>query len=157
MDEKIVSVTLNAFIIAGAAAATPPFGPIIGQYGVNTSQFCKEFNEFTEPLKLFSAFDDFEGAFSIDELDGVENFLLVGVEVKIFEDRSFNFRVCRPSASFLLMFFSNLDKGNTNEVLGVIPFDIFLKLALFKFPALSAESAVSLLKGTARAIGIRIL
>lgn len=155
MDEKVVSVVLNAFIIAGAAAATPPFGPIIGQYGVNTSQFCKEFNEFTQPLKLFSC--DNNEVDSIDDIDEDLSFLLVAVEVKIFEDRSFSFCVKKPSASFLLMFFADMQIGVTNEVSASIDLVLFTKLAIFKFPNLAPKKAVASLLGTARSIGLKVV
>lgn len=142
--QKNLKITI--FIPAGLAAATPPLGPILGQYGVNTVQFCKDFNDATGGLTLF---------FSDSVLDYFGGFLL-SVDIYINEDRTYKYTINKPSASFLLRLLTSVQKGAPQTVAGVISLPELLFLAQFKFPNLELSSACKILLGTARSIGIQL-
>lgn len=144
LDNYIVKLRL--FIPAGAATAIPPLGPILGQYGVNTVQFCKEFNDLTANLPAF-----FEG-----DAFGSSGFLLV-VNIFIREDRTFFFSIEKPPVSFLLRILTGLQKGNPQIVVATLSLRDLLFLARFKFPAMRLYSASMIIRGTARSMGIKII
>lgn len=147
MDKnKVVMVKLKIYLNAGEAKATPPLGPLLGQYGVNTVQFCKEFNEYTEGFLSF---------FTEDE-NVTQPFELI-VDIYIYDDRKFAFQVGKPSTSFLLRILSNVDKGDPRTLPYTISRSNLVKIALFKYPFDRLYSSVMMVKGTARSIGIRIL
>lgn len=144
-------VKLRAFVAAASASAAPPFGPLIGQYGVNTSQFCKEFNDLTEPLLGFYGDEQ-----SMSEIAA----LVVTVDVLIYEDRTYKFFLKKPSTSFLIDLFAAPLQSKPYSPLSVgnhITLSTLLKLARFKFPNLPTKSATKLIAGTARAIGVEIV
>jgi large subunit ribosomal protein L11 len=143
--QKVTKIKL--FIPAGAAAPTPPFGPILGQYGVNTVQFCKEFNETTEGLSLF--FDDLI-------LDNLGGFVLV-VDIYINEDRSYKYFIKKPPVSFLLRLLGRVKIGAPQVTAGNITVRDLVYLAQFKFPKTPLLAACRILLGTARSIGVRVI
>lgn len=145
LDSKITKIKL--FIPAGAAAATPPFGPILGQYGINTVQFCKDFNEVTGGLNLF--FND-----SIN--DSLGGFVLV-VDIYINEDRSYKYVLNRPPVSFLLRLLAGVKIGSPRICAGTITAIELVYLAQFKLPDVELAAACKMLLGTARSIGIRVI
>lgn len=138
---------IRLFVPAGAAAATPPFGPILGQYGVNTVQFCKDFNDATEALALF---------FTVSDSKGFQNFLLV-VDIFINEDRTYKYVIHKPTVSFLLRVLCGVKTGAANTVVGVLQLKQLVFLAQFKFPHLELTDACKIIVGSARSIGIKIL
>lgn len=144
---KSKGVKITLFVPAGGAAATPPFGPILGQYGVNTVQFCKEFNDVTEGLNLFFS-DSIENKFG--------GFILI-VDIYINEDRTYTFDIKKPSVSFLLRVLSDVSLGSPRSVAGHLTVSELVRLARFKFPHLKLESASKMIKGSARSIGIKIV
>ncbi|NCQ52385.1 hypothetical protein GW796_10995 [archaeon] len=78
-ESKVKKVSL--YIRAGSAEAGPPLGTVLGNLGVNSSKFCKEFNAFTENLP---------------------NYFKLKVEISVYENRNFLFKVHFPStASFI--------------------------------------------------------
>lgn len=135
-------IKLKLFIPAGGLAATPPFGPILGQYGINTIQFCKEFNEVTEGLTLFFTDSDLE--------------FLLSVDVFINEDKTFSYTINKPPVSFLLRLLTDVKVGAPQKIAGTLSLQELILLAQFKFPELSLYSACKILIGTARSIGIVI-
>lgn len=137
-------VRLKLFIPAGGLAATPPFGPILGQYGINTMQLCKDFNEVTEGLNLF---------FSDLLVDGFSEFLL-SVDIFINEDKTFSYTINKPPVSFLLRLLTRVKTGAPQKVSGIITLRELILLAQFKFPKMDLFSACKILLGTARSIGI---
>lgn len=129
---KLKSTKIKLFIPAAAAAATPPFGPILGQYGINTVQFCKDFNDATEGLTLFfnsNLEDDFGG-------------FVVSVDIVINEDRTYKYFINKPPTSFLLRLITNTKLGAPRTVAGVITRRELILLAAFKSPNLSIKSSV---------------
>jgi large subunit ribosomal protein L11 len=134
---------LKLFIEAGAASAVPPLGPILGQYGVNTIQFCKEFNDMTYELLYF--IEDDSAPF------------ILSVEVIINEDRTFLIVLCKPATSFLLRLFAKVDKGDPAQLKFNVNILELLYLAKFKFPNYKINSSANIIKGVARSIGIKII
>jgi len=144
---KLKSTKIKLFIPAGAAAATPPFGPILGQYGINTVQFCKDFNEVTSGLNLF-----FTGSIN----DNFGGFVLV-VDIFINEDRTYRYIINKPPVSFLLCLLAGVRIGSPRTISGNITKEELCFIAQFKFPLLNLSSACHTVSGTARSIGIRII
>ena len=127
-------------IEAGKANPAPPVGPALGQHGVNIMEFCKAFNAATQ-----------------DKMGKI-----IPVEITVYADRSFTFITKTPPTSSLILEFSNLKKGsgepNKNKV-GTISLENIKKIAEIKMPDLNAssiESAESMIKGTARSMGIAV-
>ena len=127
-------------IEAGKANPAPPVGPALGQHGVNIMEFCKAFNATTQ-----------------DKMGKI-----IPVEITVYADRSFTFITKTPPTSSLILEFSNLKKGsgepNKNKV-GTISLENIKKIAEIKMPDLNAtstDSAESMIKGTARSMGITV-
>jgi len=135
---KKVTGMIKLQIPAGKATPAPPVGPALGQHGVNIMQFCKEFNAKTA---------DQAG-------------LIIPVVITVFQDRSFTFVTKTPPAAVLLKKAANIEKGsgepNKNKV-AKISIDKVREIAELKMPDLNAgsiEAAMSMIKGTARSMGI---
>ena len=139
MSKKIVG-NIKLQILAGKANPSPPVGPALGQHGVNIMEFCKSFNAKTQ------------------EQAGQ----LIPVEITVFADRSFTFITKTPPTSFLIMDAIKLKKGSgepNKEKVGKISESQVKKIAEIKMPDLNAsgiESAISMVKGTARSMGVTI-
>jgi large subunit ribosomal protein L11 len=139
MAKKVVG-TIKLQIPAGAANPSPPVGPALGQHGVNIMEFCKAFNAKTQ---------DKQG-------------LIIPVIITVYADRSFTFITKTPPASILLVKAAGLDKGsgepNRNKV-GKVTKEQVRQIAELKMPDLNAdtlESAMSMVEGTARSMGITV-
>ena len=125
---------------AGQANPTPPVGPALGQHGVNIMEFCKAFNAQTH---------DQAG-------------LVIPVVITVYADRSFSFITKTPPAAVLLLKAAKLSKGsgipNRDKVGKVSPSQI-REIAELKMPDLNAssiESAMSMIAGTARSMGLLV-
>ncbi|MCG8484120.1 MAG: 50S ribosomal protein L11 [Clostridia bacterium] len=125
-------------IPAGNATPAPPVGPALGQKSVNIMEFCKQFNAKTA---------DQAG-------------MLIPVVITVYTDRSFTFVTKTPPAAVLLKKAAKLDKAsgepNINKV-ATITLDQVKEIAQIKMPDLNAanlDSAVNMIKGTARSMGI---
>lgn len=139
MAKKVVA-TVKLQIEAGKANPSPPVGPALGQHQVNLMEFCKAFNARTQ---------DQAG-------------MIIPVVVTIYADRSFTFVTKTPPASVLLLKAAKLEKGsgepNKNKV-GTVTIEQVREIAKLKMPDLNAhdlEQAVSMVKGTARSMGIMV-
>ncbi len=139
MAKKVVA-TVKLQIEAGKANPSPPVGPALGQHSVNIMEFCKAFNARTQ---------DQAG-------------MIIPVVVTIYADRSFTFITKTPPASVLLLKAAKLEKGsgepNKNKV-GTVTIEQVREIAKLKLPDLNAhslEQAVSMVKGTARSMGILV-
>ena len=124
----------------GTATPAPPIGPVLGANGVNPGQFIQRFNAATAALKG----------------------KVVGVEVTVYTDRSFDFVIKTPPASEMIKDILGLEKGsgepNKNKI-GKLTKVQLRKLAQEKLPDLNAssvESAEKILAGSARSMGVEI-
>ena len=137
---KEVTGFLKLQIKAGAANPSPPVGPALGSKGLNIMDFCKQFNARTQ-----------EKAGQI-----------LPVVITIYADKSFDFVIKTPPAPVLLMNAAKLKKGspepNRNKVASVT-WDQVKEIAETKLPDLNAftiESAMKMVAGTARSMGITV-
>ena len=137
---KQVSGFLKLQIRGGAANPSPPVGPALGSKGLNIMEFCKQFNARTQ---------DKPGT-------------LLPVLITIYADKSFDFVVKTPPAPVLLMNAAKLKKASSEpnrEKVGSVTWDQVKEIAETKMPDLNAftvESAMKMVAGTARSMGIRV-
>ena len=134
--KEIAQIKLQ--VPAGQANPTPPVGPALGQYGVNIMEFCKAFNAQTQ------------------EKQG----LIIPVVITVYADRTFSFITKTPPASILLLKAAGLEKGSgvpNSDKVGTVSSDQVREIAELKMPDLNAasmESAMSMIGGTARSMGL---
>lgn len=140
MAKKVIG-SIKLQISAGKANPSPPVGPALGQHGVNIMEFCKQFNAKTQ---------DKQG-------------LIIPVIITVYADRSFTFITKTPPAAVLLKKAAGLEKGsgepNRNKV-GKVPRAKVKEIAETKMKDLNAfniESAMRMIEGTARSMGITIV
>ncbi len=138
---KKVKTQVKLQIPAGGATPAPPVGPALGQHGVNIMDFCKQFNERTK---------------------SAESGMTIPVVLTVFDDRSFTFITKMPPISSLIKRAAGLAKAsgepNRNKV-GKITIKQAEEIATKKMPDLNTKdlkSAVEMVKGTARSMGIEI-
>jgi large subunit ribosomal protein L11 len=137
---KAVNAMVKLQIPAGNANPAPPVGPALGQHGVNIMDFCKQFNAKTQS----------------------QAGLIIPVVITIFSDRSFTFITKTPPAPVLLKRAAGLAKAsgvpNRNKV-GKVTAAQVNEIATLKMPDLNAasvEAAESMVRGTARSMGIDV-
>ena len=127
-------------IKGGAANPAPPVGPALGQHGVNIMEVCKAFNAKTQ------------------EMSGK----IIPVEITVYADRSFTFVTKTPPASFLLLEAAKLKKGSgepNRDKVGQVSMKQLKEIAELKFKDLNASSidtAVNMIKGTAKSMGLTV-
>ncbi len=137
---KQVSGFLKLQIRGGAANPSPPVGPALGSKGLNIMEFCKQFNARTQ------------------EKAGT----LLPVLITIYADKSFDFVVKTPPAPVLLLNAAKLKKASSEpnrDKVGTVSWDQVREIAETKMPDLNAftvESAMKMVAGTARSMGIRV-
>jgi large subunit ribosomal protein L11 len=125
---------------AGQATPAPPVGTALGPHGVQTMEFCKQYNAATENQRG----------------------TIVPVEITIFEDRSFSFVLKTPPTPVLLRQAAGAEKGAATagkELVGTITDAQLGEIAQIKMPDLNAndlESAKRQIAGTARSMGINV-
>ena len=136
---KKVESLIKLQIPAGQANPSPPVGPALGQHGVNIMDFCKAFNERTQK----------------------QAGTILPVIISVYGDRSFDFDVKSPPASFLIKKHAKLKKGsgepNKNKV-GSLTEDQLREIAREKMVDLSAfdeDQAIKIIAGTARSMGVK--
>jgi large subunit ribosomal protein L11 len=138
--KKKLAAIIKLQINAGAATPAPPVGPALGQHGVNIMEFCKAYNAATESQR-----GD-----------------VVPVEISVYEDRSFEFKLKTPPAARLLLKAANVDKGSgTPHVTraGSVTTAQLREIAAMKQVDLNAndiDAAAKIIAGTARSMGIAI-
>ena len=127
---------------AGSASPSPPIGPALGQAGLNIMDFCKAFNAQTEKL---------------------EKGMPCPVVITVFQDKSFEFIVKKPPASFYIKKEVNIKKGSGQtgiaEPVASISKEQLLKIAKEKMPDLNTsdpEAASKIIAGTARSMGVEV-
>ncbi|MBP9211213.1 MAG: 50S ribosomal protein L11 [Bacteroidetes bacterium] len=139
MAKKVVGF-IKLQIPAGAANPAPPVGPALGQKGVNIMEFCKQFNARTQ----------------------AQAGLIIPVVITVFSDKSFTFITKTPPAAVLLVRAAKVQKGSgePNRVkVGKVTRAQVKEIATMKMPDLNTtdiESAMSMIEGTAKSLGINI-
>lgn len=137
MAQKITGY-VKLQIPAGKATPAPPVGPALGQHGVNIAQFTKEFNERTK-----------------NDIG-----MIIPVVITIYADRKFSFITKTPPAAVLIKKECNIESGSgvpNKTKVATLSKASLKKIAEIKMPDLNAanlESAMSMIAGTARSMGV---
>ncbi|MEM0939261.1 MAG: 50S ribosomal protein L11 [Bacteroidota bacterium] len=137
---KEITGYLKLQVRGGAANPSPPVGPALGAKGLNIMNFCKQFNARTQ---------DKPGQ-------------LLPVVVTIYSDKSFDFVIKTPPAASLIMEAAKLKKGSSEpnrHKVGSITWDQIKIIAETKMSDLNAfnvESAMRVVAGTARSMGVKV-
>ncbi len=124
----------------GAANPSPPIGPALGSKGLNIMEFCKQFNARTQ------------------EKQG----MVLPVLITVYSDKSFEFVIKTPPAAVLLKEAAKVQTGSAEpnrKKVGSVTWDQVRKIAETKMPDLNCftiESAMSMVAGTARSIGLTV-
>ena len=136
--ELIKQIKIN--IPAGKATPAPPVGTVLGPVGINLGDFCFQFNDATR-----------------DKMGDV-----LPVVISVYADKSFDFVIKTPPASFLLKKYAKIQKGGANgskDSVATITKDQLREIAEIKLPDLNAydvEAAMKIVAGTAKNMGINI-
>lgn len=139
MARKVVGF-IKLHVPGGQANPAPPVGPALGQHGVNIMEFCKQFNAKTQG----------------------QQGITIPVEITVYADRTFTFITKTPPASVLLKRAVGLDKGSgepNREKVATVTVEQLKEIAEAKMQDLNAasvESAVRMIAGTARSMGITV-
>ncbi len=139
MAKKLQAV-VKLQLPAGKATPGPPVGSSLGPHGINIPGFTKEFNEKTR---------DQEG-------------MIIPVVISIYSDRSFTFIMKTPPAPVLIKKELGLESGSAKpnkDKVGKLTMAQVEKIAKIKLPDLNAgslEAAISMIKGTARSMGVEV-
>ena len=139
MAKKVVA-NIKLALPAGKATPAPPVGPALGQHGANISAFCKEYNAKT---------GDKEG-------------LIIPVEISVYEDRSYTFKLKTPPASVLLIKAASVQKGSSEpnkSIVGSVTKSQVEDIAKTKLVDLNTSdigAAMKIIAGTAANMGISI-
>jgi len=136
--KKKLAGIIKLQIQAGAATPAPPVGPALGQHGVNIMEFCKAYNAATE----------------------AQRGNVVPVEISVYEDRSFDFKLKTPPAARLLLKAAGVPKGSGEPhktKVAHLTADQVREIAKTKMEDLNAndiDQAAKIIAGTARSMGI---
>ncbi len=137
---KKVKAIVKLQIPAGQATPAPPVGPALAQHQLNIAEFCQKFNDATKNNQGFK----------------------IPVEIKVFEDRTYDFVLKQPPAAELLKKAAGIEKGsgapNKTKVAKISRVQL-KEIAQKKLPDLNAdniESAMKTIEGTAKNMGIEI-
>ncbi len=137
---KKVKALIKLQLPAGSASPAPPVGPALGQHGVNIMQFVKEYNERTSQL--------------------TGN--VVPVELEVYADRSFTFKLKSPPASDMIKKAAGLEKASETPgvaIVGSITRDQARAIAQTKMVDLNAQdidAAINIIAGSARSMGVTV-
>ena len=137
---KEVAALIKLQIKGGAANPSPPVGPALGAKGVNIMEFCKQFNARTQdkPGKVLP------------------------VQITVYKDKSFDFVVKTPPAAIQILEAAKVKSGSSEpnrKKVASVTWDQLKTIADDKMPDLNAftiQSAMSMLAGTARSMGITV-
>lgn len=137
---KKVSAIIKLQVDAAKATPAPPIGPALGQHGVNIPGFCKEFNARTAK----------------------DAGLVIPVVITVYSDRSFTFITKTPPVPVLIKKALNIQSGSAvpnKTKVARLTRDQVREIATLKMPDLNAaniESAMSMVAGTARSMGVTV-
>lgn len=137
---KKVTAIVKLQVNAGKATPQPPIGPVLGQHGVNIMGFCKEFNERTAKQVGY----------------------VIPVVLTVYQDRSFTFITKTPPVPVLIKKALGVESGSARpnrDKVAQLTQEQVREIATMKMPDLNAasiEAAMSMVKGTARSMGITV-
>jgi len=137
---KTVDALIKLQIKGGAANPSPPVGPALGSKGVNIMEFCKQFNARTQ-----------NSAGKV-----------LPVIITVYSDKSFDFIVKKPPVAVAILETAKLKSGSAEpnrKKVASLTWDQVKEIATEKMPDLNAftlESAMSMVAGTARSMGVTI-
>ncbi len=140
MAKKVIA-QVKLQVEAGKANPSPPIGPALGQHGVNIMEFCKAFNART----------------------AADEGMIIPIILTVYQDKSFTFITKTPPASVLLKKAAGIAKGSNEPnktKVGKVTHDQIVEIAKKKMADLNAtdlENACSIIKGTARSMGIDVV
>jgi large subunit ribosomal protein L11 len=141
MAKKKVSAVIKLQVPAGKATPAPPVGPALGPHGVSAPQFVQQFNDATKNM---------------------EPGLLIPVVITVYQDRSFSFITKTPPAAVLIKKALGLESGSAEPhktKVGTLSQEQLREIAETKMPDLNAhdmETALKIVKGTARSMGVEV-
>ena len=141
MAEKEVVNVIKLQIEAGKATPAPPVGPALGSSGVNIMQFVKEFNDRTAN----------------------QPGMIIPVVITVYSDKSFEFITKVPPVAVLIKKAIKLDKGsgkpNKDKVASITKEQVkaIAEQKMADLNAASVESAMSMVAGTARSMGVTVI
>ena len=141
MAAKKIKAVVKLQLEAGKATPGPPVGSSLGPHGINIAGFTKEFNEKTASQAGY----------------------IIPVVITIYEDRSFTFVLKTPPAAVLIKKAIAVESGSgkpNKQKVGKITKEQLRKIAETKMPDLNAssvESAMSMIAGTARSMGVEVV
>ena len=137
---KRIKAIIKLQIPAGQATPAPPVGPALAPHGLNLAEFCKKFNDLTKNQAGF----------------------IIPVEVTVFEDRTYQFRLKTPPTADLLRKAAGIEKGSgtpNKTKVGKITREQIRKIAEQKLPDLNTddiEKAMKIIEAQAKNMGIEI-
>ncbi|GJM33825.1 MAG: 50S ribosomal protein L11 [Saprospiraceae bacterium] len=137
---KDIETFIKLQVKGGQANPAPPVGPALGAKGVNIMEFCKRFNARTQ-----------------DDMGKI-----IPVVITVFKDKSFDFIIKTPPAAVQLMEAAKLKKGSpesNRQKVGSVTWDQVKAIAenkMVDLNAFSIESAMKMVAGTARSMGVTI-
>jgi len=137
---KALKTIIKLQIPAGQANPAPPVGPALGQHGLNIQEFCTKFNEASK-----------------EKMGNI-----IPVEIFVYEDRSYDFKMKTPPASDLLKKAAKIEKGSGNVPkvkAGKVTKAQIREIAEIKLDDLNAydiDQAAKIVEGTARSMGITV-
>jgi large subunit ribosomal protein L11 len=138
--KKKVLAVVKIQLEAGSATPAPPVGTALGPHGVQTMEFCKQYNQATESMRG----------------------QVIPVDITIYEDRSFTFVLKTSPTPVLLRVAAGLDKGAATagrEQVGTITDAQLAEIATTKLADLNTsdiDAAKKQVAGTARSMGIKV-
>ena len=137
---KKIKAIVKLQISAGQANPAPPIGPSLAQHGLNIAEFCQKFNDATKSLTGYK----------------------IPVEIMVYEDRSYDFKLKQPLASDLIKKTIGIEKGSgaPNKIkVGKITKAQIKEIAEKKMPDLNTQdidAAMKIIEGTAKNMGVEI-
>lgn len=137
---KAILTTIKLQIPAGQANPAPPVGPALGQHGLNIQEFCAKFNEATK-----------------DKTGDI-----IPVEISVYHDRTYDFKLKTPPAASLLMKAAGIKSGSgkpLQEKVGKVTKKQIREIAEMKIQDMNTtdiEAAMRVIEGTARQMGLTV-